>query len=268
MLNAGMDIREANAEDTEEACQVLRRSIIELCAADHRNDPTLLTAWLSNKTPANVAAWMRRDRRVLSRRGRTRRDCGGRRRYGRRRNPPQLCFARSAVSRREPGFTGRIGGPRPGTRRDTMHADQHGNDAALLSRARLRRDRRLGQKIRDGVRLSHVQGFGAVVGLAAPGDGGVGPDRHGPFLSERRARALSNQRDRPARPDDCGRRGRRLGRPGRLRRPEPPYLAAVFGLARNDRTRSRPGSPAAAVSAPSSKAGSSPPRCGRVTETR
>ena len=60
MLNAGMDIRDANAEDTEEACQVLRRSIIELCAADHRNDPTLLTAWLSNKTPANVAAWMRR----------------------------------------------------------------------------------------------------------------------------------------------------------------------------------------------------------------
>ncbi len=60
MLNAGMDIREANAKDAEDACRVLRSSILELCAADHRNDPTLLAAWLSNKTPANVAAWMRR----------------------------------------------------------------------------------------------------------------------------------------------------------------------------------------------------------------
>ncbi len=55
-----MNIREANAEDAEEACQVLRRSIKELCAPDHRNDPALLEAWLRNKTPANVAAWMKR----------------------------------------------------------------------------------------------------------------------------------------------------------------------------------------------------------------
>lgn len=55
-----MEIREATAEDAEEACAVLRRSIVELCAADHRNDPALLAAWLGDKTPETVAAWMRR----------------------------------------------------------------------------------------------------------------------------------------------------------------------------------------------------------------
>jgi GNAT superfamily N-acetyltransferase len=55
-----MEIRDARPEDAEEACVVLRRSIIELCEADHRRDPQLLEAWLSNKTPEIVAAWMLR----------------------------------------------------------------------------------------------------------------------------------------------------------------------------------------------------------------
>src|SRR5436305_300280 len=38
-LTAAMQVREARAEDAEEACAVLRRSIIELCSADHRHDP-------------------------------------------------------------------------------------------------------------------------------------------------------------------------------------------------------------------------------------
>jgi len=59
-LNARMIIRDAGVKDAEEACAVLRRSITELCVADHRNDPALLTAWLSNKTPETVAGWMRR----------------------------------------------------------------------------------------------------------------------------------------------------------------------------------------------------------------
>ena len=59
-LNARMIIRDAGAKDAEEACAVLRRSITELCVADHRNDPTLLAAWLSNKTPETVAGWMKR----------------------------------------------------------------------------------------------------------------------------------------------------------------------------------------------------------------
>ena len=61
-----MEIRDAQREDAPGACQVLRRSITELCAADHGNDPTILARWLSNKTPDNVASWIARpDNSVL-----------------------------------------------------------------------------------------------------------------------------------------------------------------------------------------------------------
>jgi GNAT superfamily N-acetyltransferase len=55
-----MEIRDAVAEDAAAACQVLRHSIEQLCEADHRNDPVILARWLSNKTAANVAAWIAR----------------------------------------------------------------------------------------------------------------------------------------------------------------------------------------------------------------
>jgi GNAT superfamily N-acetyltransferase len=51
-------IRPARAADAFEACEVLRRSITELCEADHRNDQQALAAWLANKTPNNVGAWI------------------------------------------------------------------------------------------------------------------------------------------------------------------------------------------------------------------
>ena len=53
-----MQIRDARIEDAAAACEVLRRSIIELCALDHHGDPTILQRWLANKTPENVAAWI------------------------------------------------------------------------------------------------------------------------------------------------------------------------------------------------------------------
>jgi GNAT superfamily N-acetyltransferase len=55
-----MEIRDAVAGDAEEACAVLRRSISELCHADHGNDPATLARWLENKTPENVTAWIAR----------------------------------------------------------------------------------------------------------------------------------------------------------------------------------------------------------------
>ena len=55
---ASIQIRKARVEDAAKACDVLRRSISELCAADHNNDPALLAGWLANKTPENVAAWI------------------------------------------------------------------------------------------------------------------------------------------------------------------------------------------------------------------
>jgi putative acetyltransferase len=53
----GIDIRQATPSDAEEACALLRRSIEEGCAADHGQRADILQAWLSNKTPQNVAAW-------------------------------------------------------------------------------------------------------------------------------------------------------------------------------------------------------------------
>jgi GNAT superfamily N-acetyltransferase len=55
-----MEIRDAVTEDAPAACEVIRRSITELCVADHGNDPTILMRWLSNKTPEIVASWIAR----------------------------------------------------------------------------------------------------------------------------------------------------------------------------------------------------------------
>src|ERR1041384_5849816 len=53
-----MKIRDAVPEDAPAACEVIRRSIIELCAADHHNDPAILERWLANKTAEIVASWI------------------------------------------------------------------------------------------------------------------------------------------------------------------------------------------------------------------
>ena len=53
-----MEVRSAGLADAEEICAVLRRSITELCAADHRNDPALREPWLANKTPETVRTWI------------------------------------------------------------------------------------------------------------------------------------------------------------------------------------------------------------------
>ena len=36
----------------------MRRSITELCVADHHNDPLILERWLANKTPDMTASWI------------------------------------------------------------------------------------------------------------------------------------------------------------------------------------------------------------------
>ena len=53
-----MEIRDATPEDAPAACEVLRRSISELCGVDHGNDPAILNRWLSNKKPEIVAGWV------------------------------------------------------------------------------------------------------------------------------------------------------------------------------------------------------------------
>ena len=53
-----MLIRDAIPSDAEQACDVMRRSIIDLCAVDHRCDPAILERWLANKTPEIAATWI------------------------------------------------------------------------------------------------------------------------------------------------------------------------------------------------------------------
>lgn len=51
-------IRPANVADAAQACQVLIRSIREICGPDYGNDSALLDQWCANKTVANVTAWI------------------------------------------------------------------------------------------------------------------------------------------------------------------------------------------------------------------
>jgi GNAT superfamily N-acetyltransferase len=53
-----MEIRDAIPADAEVACEVMRRSIAELCEADHRGHPAILEAWLANKKPEIFRKWL------------------------------------------------------------------------------------------------------------------------------------------------------------------------------------------------------------------
>jgi GNAT superfamily N-acetyltransferase len=55
-----MEIRDAVRADAPVACRVVRRSIVELCAADHQHDAAILERWLASKTPENVERWIAR----------------------------------------------------------------------------------------------------------------------------------------------------------------------------------------------------------------
>lgn len=57
-MKIGTLIRPAVATDAEAVCGVLRLAILESCADDHRHEQAILDAWLGNKHPAQVAAWM------------------------------------------------------------------------------------------------------------------------------------------------------------------------------------------------------------------
>ena len=53
-----IEVRDAVPEDASAACEVMRRSISELCSADHSNDAVILGRWLANKTPEIVGSWI------------------------------------------------------------------------------------------------------------------------------------------------------------------------------------------------------------------
>lgn len=51
-------ITSLSASDAVDACAVVRHSIADCCALDHRHDAAILGAWLANKTPENLAGWI------------------------------------------------------------------------------------------------------------------------------------------------------------------------------------------------------------------
>lgn len=54
-----MNLRSAKVSDAEAICKVLINSISANCAADHQNNKHVLHSWCQNKTPENVAEWIR-----------------------------------------------------------------------------------------------------------------------------------------------------------------------------------------------------------------
>jgi len=53
-----VSVRPAEPGDADAAIDVVRRSISELCVADHHNDEATLASWLANKTPQNFLTWL------------------------------------------------------------------------------------------------------------------------------------------------------------------------------------------------------------------
>jgi GNAT superfamily N-acetyltransferase len=53
-----MEIDRPSVFDAEVICRVVRASIKELCFEDHKGDEDILSRWLANKTPDNVAQWL------------------------------------------------------------------------------------------------------------------------------------------------------------------------------------------------------------------
>ena len=166
----------------------MRRSIAELCRADHRGDPALLAAWLSQQDAEIVAAWMRRadasylvaiERAAIA-------AVGARDR--RRRNPPQLCLRlmRGFAARAAPcSPASKPAPPAAALRQCTLVSTE---TARRFYRARgYERDRRAGQKVRDGLcGFPMAKRPGAAGGLAGPGRRRVRACRRG---SNRQKRA-------------------------------------------------------------------------------
>ena len=50
-------VREAMPSDSAKACEVLRRSISEICSLDY-NDQSVIDEWLGNKTESNIKEWI------------------------------------------------------------------------------------------------------------------------------------------------------------------------------------------------------------------
>ncbi len=58
MPSSSYRVRLAVAADAGGACEAVRRSIVELCADDHRGDEETIALWIANKTPVQFKEWI------------------------------------------------------------------------------------------------------------------------------------------------------------------------------------------------------------------
>ena len=115
----------------------MRRSIAELCVADHKNDAAILARWLGNKTVKNFVAWIEQpdnslmvaveDGKILA--------VGSVTDFSFDRL--ELRIARRPFSWRKPRYAARPGGQRFGAQESPMHADEHRDCSPVLPVERL-----------------------------------------------------------------------------------------------------------------------------------
>ena len=182
-----MEIRDAAPGDAPAGCTVLKRSIAELCDADHRNDLSILARWLGNKTVENFIAWIGQPdnsllvavegSQILAVGSVT--DAGT---IGLNYVLPDARFrgvsvpiARSRSSRRR-------------ARKYPVHFDQHGNRSPFLSVDWLRRDWIAERRFRNKFRLPNEQATNLIrrlrLGPAGAKRRGCLGGRHVQFLQE------------------------------------------------------------------------------------
>jgi hypothetical protein len=132
-----MEIPDAAPEDAPAACDVLRRSISELCSADHHDDPVILGRWLANKTPEIVASWIVNPGNsvLVAVESGTILAVGSRNRRGR--NYTELCITRREVPWGESGALSRARNESAGTGEPEMHPSQYPNGPSLLPNRRV-----------------------------------------------------------------------------------------------------------------------------------
>lgn len=58
MTKTQIQVRQAMESDGHGGICVIRRSILELCFEDHRNDELAIQEWISNKTVESWTAWL------------------------------------------------------------------------------------------------------------------------------------------------------------------------------------------------------------------
>ena len=124
-----------------------RRSIIELCHADHRGDGSTLSQWLANKTADNMRRWIA-SREPRSGRGGRGPHCWRRLVERNGQDRVELRLPGCPLPRRKQGIAGGYGGQGRRARCRRVHAGEHDHSSPILSGSGVARERTPGTRLR------------------------------------------------------------------------------------------------------------------------